>query len=76
MSEWRLKFVFASQESGDSERAIIRPIWDGCQFRPASVRLVGGDAELLLRMCIIENCVSRLISESVTSMTDSAIGKR
>ena len=59
-----------------SDRAIILPIWVGSQFRPVKVRLIGGDAELLLRMDIIEKCVYRLISESVTATLGMANGKR
>ena len=49
----RLKFVCGDQELRGSGDAIISPIRDGGQFRPVRVRLIGGDAGLLLRMDII-----------------------
>ena len=48
----KLKFVSGNPESGESDHAIILPTRVGSQFRPVRERLVGGDAELLLRMNI------------------------
>ena len=72
----RLKFVFGNQESIASERAIILPIWVGGQFRPVRGRLIGGDADLLLRIHIVNNCALMLISGSVTSTLRMSHGKR
>ena len=52
--EKRVKFVIGDHGSICSERAIILPICVGNQFRPVRARLIGGDAEIPLRMGIIE----------------------
>ena len=46
----KMKFAVGHQEPRESPRAIILSIWaEGVsQFRPVRVRLIGGDAELLL----------------------------
>ena len=49
----RIEFVFGNQGSGDSDRAVILPIWVGSQFSHATVRPIIGDAELLLGADII-----------------------
>ena len=40
------EFDFGNQESRESARAIVSPIFVGDKFRPSKVRLVGGDSEL------------------------------
>ena len=45
-----MEFVVADQESKDSLRAEIRPFWAGNEFSDSEVRLIGGDAELLIAM--------------------------
>ena len=40
------------RESRRSGKSIILPILAGCRVRPARARLIGGDAELLVRMDI------------------------
>ena len=53
------EFVFWNHEYRGEFRAIIIPICAGCRFRPAMVRLVGGDAELPPRTDIITKlCIS------------------
>ena len=43
----------------DIGHSIILPIWVGSRLRPVRLRFVGGDAELLPRMDIIEKlCIS------------------
>ena len=54
--EKKLDF-FGKQDAGDSEHSTILPIWVGSQLRLVRVRLIGGDAELLLGFNIFGNCV-------------------
>ena len=49
-----LKFVLGDRESVGSEHDTASQIWRVGQLRPVRVRLIGGDAELLLRMNIIK----------------------
>ena len=42
--------AYGDQDSRDSMRAAVMPIWVGGEFIPAKVRLIRGDAEILLGM--------------------------
>ena len=52
-----MKSVGPNQESRDPTHYTVTPICVENQFRHVRVRLIGGDAELLMAMAIIENCV-------------------
>ena len=58
--EKRLKFVFGNREYREADRATLLPTWVGGRFRPVRLRLIAGEAELLLGMRIIRNlCITR-----------------